>query len=77
MQGYINVINSSFKMKKGKGHKIDPDEGYYVALQLLPRSCNIDENEAEWTKNKKSDQLVPALVAFSVPYTFKTKIEFD
>jgi len=61
---HLQVVNSSFTMKKGKKHKVK-EEGHYVCFDRLPASCNIDEAEAEWTKNKKTDPLVPALVAFS------------
>jgi len=64
-EGFVHIINSSFTMKKGKKHSIIKEDGYYLCLQLLPVTCNIDETEAEWTKNKKNDNLVPALVAFS------------
>lgn len=65
MHGYLNLVASSMKVKKGKEHKVDVNKGMYFAIDRLPSTCNIDATEAEWTKNKKADSLCPALVAFS------------
>lgn len=65
-------------MKKDKReHKWNREKGIYFALDLLPTSCNVDPNEAEWTKNKKNDSVSPTLVAFCNQARYKEFVKLS
>jgi len=66
--GYIFPGNN---MGMKKTHKWRDSEGLFAALDKLPSTTNLNDGEAEWTKNKKHDILVPSILLFQSKKRYK------